>query len=142
MLDKLQDRFQAYLSSHSICTLITQGMPNPLALIAKYFPAAATSDKTLQVDCLIPRWADITYHLEQNPGLILIIPDLPDTPMRWLQYRGSARPLRPHEGIDPAVSDALKGSVAEQYQVFRVIPWRVDLIDEDRGWGVVETLDC
>jgi len=46
--------------------------------------------------------------------------------MRWLQYRGTAH---------------IADSTDERYATIHIVPERIDLIDEDRGWGVRETLD-
>jgi len=48
-------------------------------------------------------------------------------PLRWMQYGGVA-----------VVADS---SSDERYVKVHIVPERIDLIDESRGWGVRETLD-
>lgn len=94
----------------------------------------------------------MTYHLEQNPQVLLVIHDYPPTNsspqaggseggLRWLQYLGTAQPLD-----SPDWSELLPAATAtplldDLYIVIRVTPERIDLIDESRGWGARETLD-
>jgi len=48
------------------------------------------------------------------------------TPLRWLQYLGTA---------------CIADSSDERYATIHIMPERIDLIDESRGWGARETLD-
>jgi hypothetical protein len=96
----------------------------------------------LEIDCLLPRWADVTYHLEQEPTVMLIIQDVGTPALRWLQCWGTARPAeRPDwQGLLPKDSSATV-SPGDLYLVVRMKPERIDLVDEGQGWGVRETLN-
>lgn len=91
------------------------------------------------MDCLIPRWTDAAFYLEQNPPALLIFQNLDDANLRWMQYRGRAEILSapnwagllPKEETHPE----------SRYLAVRVQPSRIDVIDESKGWGVLESLE-
>jgi|GEM_PF-994755 len=97
--------------------------------------------RSLELDCLVPRWADIAHHLSQNTRVLLIVQAASGAGLRWLQIQGVARPLEAPDWtrllprwVSTAQPDGL-------YLVVRVTPDRIDLVDEDLGWGVQETLE-
>jgi len=47
-------------------------------------------------------------------------------PLRWLQYHGTAH---------------ITDSTDDRYATIHIVPQRIDLVDENRGWGMRETLD-
>jgi hypothetical protein len=96
----------------------------------------------LEIDCLLPRWADVVYHLEQEPTAMLVIQDGEAPALRWLQCRGTTRPVeQPNwQGLLPEGSSSIV-SPDDLYRVVRVRPERIDLVDESQGWGVRETLN-
>ena len=103
--------------------------------------SGSSRNHNLEVDCLVPHWADIAHQLTRSSRVVLIIQASPGAGLRWLQIQGEARPveapnwpgLLPH-WISSVHPDGL-------YLVVRVTPSRIDLIDEDLGWGVQETLE-
>lgn len=138
MLEQLRDRIAAFLAAHWVCIISTQGTTGTSAVLARYhFASRTVGTDALQVDCLLPRWADVTYHLEQDPGLLLIIPDPQRDGLRWVQMRGSAQPVLATDWAE-RLSDV---RIEERYVAMRVTPQRIDLVDESQGWGVCETLD-
>jgi hypothetical protein len=142
MLDELRDRIAAYFSTHWVCIVSTQGVASASAVPARYRLAPGTAGKpALQVDCLLPRWADVTYHLERNPGLLLIIPDLQGDGLRWLQVQGTARPISVPDWAEQLFEGKSNGQLEHRYLAMRVTPQRIDLVDEGQGWGISETLD-
>jgi hypothetical protein len=107
-----------------------------------YRPASGPSaGQDLQVDCLVPRWADVAHQLSQRAKVLFIVQAPSGSGLRWAQIRGTASPVetpnwarllpRWVSGVQPD----------ELYLVVRVAPSRIDLIDEDLGWGVQETLE-
>jgi hypothetical protein len=93
------------------------------------------------VDCLIPRWADIAHDLAQATGVVFIVQASSAAGLRWLQIQGQARPVSAPNWsrllprwITTLQPDAL-------YLVVRLTPERIDLVDEDLGWGVQQTLE-
>jgi hypothetical protein len=96
----------------------------------------------LEVECLVPRWADVAHELTQDVTTVLLIVQAGiGTGLRWLQIQGAARPVIAPDWarllprwVSAVQPDAL-------YLVVRVTPSRIDLIDEELGWGVQETLE-
>ena len=118
MLDELRNRVISYLSQNRVCVIATSGSLGAWAVPAQYDNAG------LELNCRLPRWSDTLFHIEQEPRVMAIIQDA--NPMRWLQYRGTAR---------------IADSIDDRYVMIHIVPERIDLIDKDRGWGVRETLD-
>ncbi len=143
MVDELRGRMAAYLSEHRVCVISTSGARDAWAMPVPY------RNRSLEVDCLLPRWADAIYHLEQNSQVLLIIHDPPLSPLsggsggglRWLQYRGTAQPIASPDWDRLLPEGASNVRPEERYAAMRVTPERIDLIDEGRGWGARETLD-
>ena len=121
MLDELRERITIYLNDHQVCVITTNGSQGAWAVAAQYKP------RSLDLDCRVPRWSDVLYHLEQDPRVLVLIYDPEAQPMRWLQYRGTAK------------VSAL--SADERYVAVHITPERIDLMDESLGWGARETLD-
>ena len=96
---------------------------------------------SLEVDCLVPRWADIAYHLIQVSQVVLIIQGPSTAGLRWLQIQGTARPVEAPDWVRLLPRWVSAGQPDSLYLVVRVTPKRIDLVDEDRGWGVQETLE-
>jgi hypothetical protein len=107
-----------------------------------YRPAPGRSGgQVLEVDCLVPRWADAVPRLSQNAEVLLIVQAPSSVGLRWVQIRGTASPVETPKWawllprwVSTVQPDAL-------YLVVRAAPHRIDLIDEDLGWGVQETLE-
>jgi hypothetical protein len=144
MLDELRDQIASYLAHHRVCIISTAGAQGAWAMPVRYH------SRGLEVDCLVPRWADVAYHLEQDPRacpehsrrVMLVIPAANGNGLRWLQYQGTARPV-----AAPDWAELLPGWMStappdELYLVIRMTPQRIDLFDESRGWGVRETLEA
>lgn len=118
MLDELRNRIISCLSQNQVCVIATSGSLGAWAVPAQY------DNSGLELNCRLPRWSDTLFHIEQEPRVMAIIQDT--NPMRWLQYIGTAR---------------IADSTDERYATIHIMPERIDLIDEDRGWGSRETLD-
>lgn len=98
---------------------------------------ALYSNQDLMMECRLPRWADVGYHIEKDPRVLLIIYDLHFPDDRWLQYWGTAQLMPASNGkVAPP-----RGGLDDRYVAIRVMPQRIDLIDERKGWGARETLD-
>ncbi len=118
MLDELRDRLISYLSQNHVCVIAANGLSGAWAVAAQY------ENDGLELNCRLPRWSDTLFRIEQEPHVMAIIQDT--NPMRWLQYRGTA---------------CINDSTSDRYTTIHIVPERIDLIDEDRGWGSRETLD-
>lgn len=73
--------------------------------------------------------------------MVLIIQASSGAGLRWVQVRGTAHPNDAPDWarLLPRWISTLQP--AALYQVVRVTPNRIDLVDEDLGWGVQETLE-
>ena len=118
MLEQLRDRVTEYLSQNRNCVITTNGCNGAWAASASY------ENSGLTLHCRLPRWSDVVFHIEQDPQVLVIIQG--DTSLCWLQFRGTAK-----------FADAPEAG----YVTVRIIPQRIDLFDENRGWGARETLD-
>jgi len=118
VLDELRDRVISYISQNRVCVIATSGPEGAWAILAQH------DNSGLELNCRLPRWSDTLYHIELDPRVIAIIQT--ENPVRWLQYRGIAR---------------IADSTDDRYATICIVPERIDLIDEGRGWGSRETLD-
>lgn len=143
MLDELRDRIIAYLGEHQVCVLSTTGPEGPRAMPVRY------RNLGLEIECLLPRWTDVAYDLQQDPRVMLIVQDISacgeqsrTTPgLRWLQCVGTAQPVERPDWTALLPTGTSLASPGDLYLVVRVTPRRIDLMDESRGWGGRETLD-
>jgi hypothetical protein len=69
LLDELRDRMAAYLAEHQVCVISTTGPEGARAMPVRYRSAR------LEIDCILPRCADVAYHLEQDPRVALVVQD-------------------------------------------------------------------
>ena len=143
MLDKLRDRMAAYLAQHQVCVISAAGPDGARAMPARY------RSRGLEVDCLLPRWADVAYYLEQDSRVALVVQDTGicgeqgrTTPgSRWLRCLGTARVVAQPDWDALLPEGAHTPAPDELYLVVRITPTRLDLMDETRGWGARETLE-
>jgi hypothetical protein len=108
----------------------------------RYRPASEPSGgSTLEVDCLVPRWTDLAQYLSEKPRVLLIIQAPSGTGLRWARIRGTASPVEAPDwaGFLPRWVSTVQPD--QLYVVIRVAPDRIDLIDEEVGWGIQETLE-
>jgi hypothetical protein len=131
--------FLAHQRTGVISTIAAGGM---WALPVWYRPHPRPSgSRDLEVDCLVPRWADVAHQLTLDSRIVLIVQASSAAGLRWLQIKGTVQPVEAPDWarllprwVSMAQPDAL-------YLVVRVLPSRIDLIDEDLGWGVQATLE-
>jgi hypothetical protein len=133
----------AYFLAHQRTGVIsTACSPGVWALPVWYrLVPGSSGDRSLEVDCLVPHWADVAHQLTQDSRVVLIVQASSGAGLRWLQIQGTARPVEAPDWssllprwVTTVQPDAI-------YLVVRVTPSRIDLIDEDLGWGVQETLE-
>ncbi len=136
MQEQLREQIVAFLSQNRVGILSATGSDRLWAMPVRY------CSRGLVVECLIPRWADVSYHLEQNPQVVLVIVTSNQAQeLCWLHYQGLARLAASTDWVEllpPNISPALAG---ELYQLVALTPQRLDLIDEQRGWGTRDTLE-
>jgi len=95
----------------------------------------------LELHCLVPRWADAAYYLEQNPRALLIFQCQATPQLGWLQYRGDARIIANPDWSALLPADTDQSRPEARYLAFHIRPSRIDLIDETEGWGVIASLE-
>ncbi len=135
MLDELRDRISAFTSQHQVCVISTRGGAGAWAAPAWLY------NQGLELVCLLPRWSDVLYHLEQDPHVMVIILDMQSKALRWLQYSGSAQLIQSRDAEEILPQESLNIQVDDRYVTVRITAERIDLIDENHGWGARETLD-
>jgi hypothetical protein len=107
-----------------------------------YRPASEPSGgRRLAVDCLVPRWADVAQSLSEKAGVLFIVQASSGAGLRWAQLRGTATPVEAPDWAALLPRWVSTVQPDQLYLVVRVAPSRIDLIDEDLGWGVQETLE-
>ncbi len=135
MLDELRDRISAFTSQHQVCVISTSGGTGAWAAPAWLY------NHRLELVCLLPRWSDVLYHLEQDPHVMVIIQDTQSKALRWLQYRGRGQVAQPGD-LEQALPDGRPNMwIDDRYVAIRITADQIDLIDENHGWGARETLD-
>lgn len=135
MFDALRDHIQTFLAGHQQCVMTARDGDSTATLLARYHADG------LCVDCLLPLWAEITYCLEHNPQVTLVIPPGDGDAESWMQVQGRAEALAAPEWHTLLPMQPAGMAPADLFRVVRVRPRRIDLIDERRGWGARETLE-
>ncbi len=135
MLNELRNRISAFTSQHQFCVISARGETSASAAPAWLFHHG------LELFCLLPRWSDVLYHLEQDPHVMVIILDTQSKALRWLQYRGCAQAIQSKDLEQVLPHGTPNMQVDDRFVAVRITAERIDLIDENRGWGARETLD-
>lgn len=92
--DEQGKRIVSFLAHQRTGVISTTGSPGVWAMPVWYRPLAGTpGSRDLKVDCLIPRWADVSHHLVHDSRVVLIIQASSGAGLRWLQMQGTARPV-------------------------------------------------
>jgi hypothetical protein len=135
MLDEVRDHVRLFLAAHQYCVMTVCSGESTAALLARY------RSRGVDVDCLLPLWTEVTYCLELQPQVTIVIPPGPDDAACWLQFQGRAETLDTPdwEALLPAMPVLVRPS--DLFRVVRVRPTRIDLVDEGQGWGARETLE-
>lgn len=140
MLSELRDRIASFLARHRVCVLSVNGSPGAWAMPVRYHLLPEPGGDALVVECLLPHWADGLFYLEQNPHVMLVIRETDVKSLCWLQIQGQGHPIaQPDWQQWPLPNHAVPPEAL--YRVVRVMPRRIDLVDESRGWGARETLE-
>jgi hypothetical protein len=135
-------RFADFLSHQRTCIISTIAAQGMWAMPVWYRPdTEPTGNPNLELDCLVPHWTDVAHYLTEDRRVVLIVQAPSGVGLRWLQIQATARQVEAPDWkkllprwVSTTQPDAL-------YMVVRVRPSRIDLIDEELGWGVQETLE-
>jgi hypothetical protein len=135
-------RVLTFLSHQRTGIISTFGRHRVIAMPVRYRPHAVPSaGGAPRIDCLVPRWADVAHHLASKRPVVLIVQGSSTAGLRWLQLQGPAQPLEAPEWNLLLPRFVSTTDPTALYLVARLVPSRIDLIDEDLGWGVQETLE-
>ncbi|HEY66309.1 MAG TPA: hypothetical protein G4O02_17295 [Caldilineae bacterium] len=136
MLDELRQRISRYLDGWQTAVLSACSWGRPWLIPVQY------RHRELEIECLLPRWAELFSYLDRDPEVLLIVrsTDAAET-SRWLEYRGRAAVRNAPDWTVWNLSPEEQEQPQDRYVVLRITPRRIDLIDESRGWGFRETLD-
>jgi hypothetical protein len=140
--DEQRKRMASFLAHQRTGVISTIAAGAIWAMPIWYRPHSGPSGRPgLEVDCLVPRWADVAHHLIPDAMVLLIVQASSGAGLRWLQIQGTVQSVEAPDWarllprwVSTAQPDAF-------YLVVRVKPSRIDLIDEDLGWGVQATLE-
>ncbi|MBN1178343.1 MAG: hypothetical protein JXD18_03975 [Anaerolineae bacterium] len=134
MAEELRSQICVWLAERRVAVLSAAG-PEGVWTIPVHCRAEG-----MCVACLLPRWADALFYLEQDPHARLVMMEAGAAgALRWLLLSGEATPLPAPDWSDWFPTPT-PGSAA-LYQVVRLIPTRIEWVDESQGWGARVTLD-
>lgn len=140
--DEQRKQFAAFLAHQRICIISTIASQGTWAMPVWYRPRSVSlNSSALEVECLIPRWADVAHYLADPAEVLLIVQASSGVGLRWLQIKGRAQPVEVPDWARLLPRWASTVQPDALYHVIRVTPSRIDLVDEDLGWGVKETLE-
>lgn len=135
MLDKLRAQMAAFLAAHDVAILTTAGAGGAWAMPVRYRSCG------LEVECLLPRWADVAYFIEQDPCVLLVIEDAAAPAPRWLQIEGVAVTVADPDWVAWLPDWTSPAPPTELYLLLCISPRRIELFDEGLGWGARETVE-
>ncbi len=93
------------------------------------------------VECVVPTWSDVGALLEACNDVTLVAAAQKESALLWVFARGHAYTVAGAAFDGFALPDKAAMETGDLYQVLRVEPRRIELVDERRGWGCRETLD-
>ena len=137
-----KEQIAAYLAHQRTGVISTTGKQGVWAMPVWYrLHAKPSISKYFELDCLVPRWADIAHELNRESHVLLIVQAGAGVGLRWLQVQGRVQPVsEPNwQRLLPRWISTLQPE--RLYLVVRITPSRIDLIDEEIGWGVLDTLE-
>ncbi|RMD59621.1 pyridoxamine 5'-phosphate oxidase family protein [Candidatus Parcubacteria bacterium] len=132
MLDELQNQVVTCLAAHRVCIIGVASPDGGQAALVRY------RSRGLEVDCLLPRWNDVAYYVERDPRVTLVIQETGER-LRWLRCWGLAQILPNPDWTAWCLNSEAGVPPQDLYTVVHVVLWRVDLLDEELGWGVQKT---
>src|SRR5690606_10045484 len=112
---------EGYLVRQQVCILSACGATGVSAIPAGYRSRGTT------VECLLPRWADVAYHLEGDPRAMVIVLDPEPGALCWVQIQGIARPIPLTDWVGLLPDGTPAAQAEDRYRLFQVLPKRIDL---------------
>lgn len=98
-----------------------------------------------RLECQVPTWSGMGDLLEAagtDPlEVTLVAVEEAEPHLRWLFVRGPAVLVPDPDWEELHVAAGGSVSTGDLYQLLRIVPKRIELADERRGWGYRETMD-
>src|SRR5687767_8119481 len=135
MLHQLRSQFARHLASASDGLLCAGGRPELAALPVRY------QADGLDIDLLLPRWADAAFQHDPHGEAVLAVPLEGASRGRWLICRGAIALVPSPDWSALALEQRPFVAPEDLYLVARMLPRRIDLLDETRAWGIAETFE-
>lgn len=125
----------------NVQTLAAMGARVAVLSVGRYALPVRFRIREPVVECRVPTWSSVGDLLEEPGEVMLVAVGETGPDMRWLFIRGPATvvPDPDWDGLEPPTFDGVGPD--DLYQLLRIEPKRLELIDEQRGWGVRETVD-
>lgn len=122
-------------------TLDALGARFAILSVGKYALPVRFRIRESAVECRIPTWSGIGDLLEEPKELTLVATVETGAHLRWFLVRGEGTvvPDPDWDGLRPQFADRV--SLDDLYHLVRLKPARMELVDEQRGWGFRETVD-
>jgi hypothetical protein len=93
------------------------------------------------VECSVPTWSGVGELLETVEEVTLVAINNSEANLSWVFLRGTAGIIKNQdwEGLVPPERSLV--DPGDLYQLLRIYPKRMELFDEQQGWGYRETAD-
>lgn len=93
------------------------------------------------VECSVPTWSGVSELLETIEEVTLVAVKNSEANLSWIFLRGEGSIIKNQdwEGLVPSERSLV--DPGDLYQLLRIDPKRIELFDEQRGWGYRETAD-
>ncbi len=93
------------------------------------------------VECQVPTWSGVSDLIEKKKEVTLVAVQFFETNLCWLFLRGEGSIIKnpDWEGFVPLQSSWVEPD--DLYLLLRIVPKRIEIFDEQRGWGFRETTD-
>lgn len=93
------------------------------------------------VECRVPIWSGVSDSFDKKRVVTLVAIQNSEPYLRWLFLRGEGSIVKDPdwEGLVPLQPGRVDPE--DLYWLVRIVPKRMELFDEQRGWGFRETTD-
>ncbi|MGE5579920.1 MAG: hypothetical protein ACM3WU_07745 [Bacillota bacterium] len=109
--------------------------------VGSYSIPARIRVKGTAVECLVPTWAGIGDTLgESGEAMLLAFVEMGPA-LSWVFMRGRASLVTDADPEWQGLPGAGSSNRKDLYELVRLEPIRIELADEQRGWGYRETVD-
>jgi hypothetical protein len=123
-------------------SLARSGAPYAVLSAGRYALPVRFRVREGAIECPVPAWTDLADD-PAPPEVTLVAVTEEDGHLRWLFVRGVAQPVPDPDwtGLELPTSGGARIDRHDLYQLLRIVPTRIERLDEARGWGYRETVD-